>query len=155
MQRGVKPRLLVGRVLIHDSHRTRILHRWAQSAMDRWIDTDTIDRCYRSILLVMLTSDSIDPSIKDFFFLIDSIDHRSQNPYKTDDHRSIGSISTDGIDLSVRNRFSYHHFPERKRTLGRSKYYGLKGRCQKICCELLKRKTEVFSSIKSCLEYED
>ncbi len=68
-------------------------HRWAQLAMDRWIDTDTIDRYYRSmlsidtidryyrlILLVMLTTDSIDPSVKDFFFLIDSIDHRSQNP---------------------------------------------------------------------------
>ncbi len=113
-------------------------HRWAQSAMDRWINTDTIDRCYRSILLVMLTSNSIDPSIRDFFFLIDSIDHRSKNPCQTDDHQSIGSLSTDGIDLSVRNRFSYHYFPERKRTLGRSKYYGLKGWCQKICCELSK-----------------
>jgi hypothetical protein len=27
-------------------------HRWAQSAMDRWIDTDTIDRYYRSILSI-------------------------------------------------------------------------------------------------------
>jgi hypothetical protein len=43
----------------------------------------------------MLTTDSIDPSVKDFFFLIDSIDHRSQNPFQTDDHRSIGSLSTD------------------------------------------------------------
>jgi hypothetical protein len=43
--------------------------------MDRWIDTDTIDQCYRSIQLVMLTTNSIDPSVKDFFFLIDSIDH--------------------------------------------------------------------------------
>jgi hypothetical protein len=77
--------------------------RWAQSAMDRWIDTDTIDRCYRSILLVMLTTDSIDPSVKDFFILIDSIDHRSRNPCQTNDHRSIGSLSTDGIDPSVRN----------------------------------------------------
>jgi regulator of RNase E activity RraB len=80
--------------------------------MDRWIDTDTIDRCYRSILLVVLTTDSIDPSVKDIFFLIDSIDHRSQNPYKTDDRRSISSLLTDGIDPSVRNRFSYHHFSE-------------------------------------------
>jgi hypothetical protein len=46
----------------------------------------------------MLTTDSIDPSVKDFFLLIDSIDHRSQNPYQTDDHQSIGSYSTDGID---------------------------------------------------------
>ncbi len=46
----------------------------------------------------MLTTDSIDPSVKDFFPLIDSIDHRSQNPYQTDDHQSIGSYSTDGID---------------------------------------------------------
>jgi hypothetical protein len=60
----------------------------------------------------MLTTDSIDPSVKDIFFFIDSIDHRSQNPFQTDDHRSIGSLSTDGIDPSVRNRFSYHHFPE-------------------------------------------
>jgi hypothetical protein len=87
-------------------------HRWAQSAMDRWIDTDTIDRYYRLILLVMLTTDSIDPSVKDFFLSIDSVDHRSQNPCQTDDHRSIGSLSTDGIDPSVRNRFSYHHYPE-------------------------------------------
>jgi hypothetical protein len=60
----------------------------------------------------MLTTDSIDPLVKDFFFLMGSIDHRSQNPYQTDDHRSIGSLSTDGIDPSVRNRFSYHHFFE-------------------------------------------
>ncbi len=69
--------------------------------MDRWIDTDTIDRYYRSILLVMMTTDSIDPSVKDFFFLIDSIDHRSQNPCLTDDHLSIGPLSTDGIDPSI------------------------------------------------------
>jgi hypothetical protein len=81
-------------------------------SMDRWIDTDTIDRCYRSILLVMLTTDSIDPSVEDFFFLIDSINHRSQNDCQTDDHRSIGSLLTDGIDPSVRNRFSYQHFAE-------------------------------------------
>jgi hypothetical protein len=58
----------------------------------------------------MLTTDSIDPSVKDFFFWIDSIDHRSQNPCQTDDHQSIGSLSTDGIDPSVKNRFSYYHF---------------------------------------------
>jgi hypothetical protein len=52
--------------------------------MDRWIDTDAIDRYYQSILLVMLTTDSIDPSVKDFFPLIDSIDHRSQNPDQND-----------------------------------------------------------------------
>jgi hypothetical protein len=69
----------------------------------RWIDTDTIDRCYRSILLVMLTTGSIDPLVKDFFFLIDSIDRQSQNLCQTDDHRSIGSLSTDSIDPLVRN----------------------------------------------------
>jgi hypothetical protein len=73
--------------------------------MDRWIDTDAIDPYYRSILLVMLTTDSIDPSVKDFFPLIDSIDHQSQNPDQNDDHQSIGSYSTDGIDLLVKNRF--------------------------------------------------
>jgi hypothetical protein len=70
--------------------------------MDRWIDTDAIDRYYRSIILVMLTTDSIDPSVKDFFPLID---HQSQNPDQNDDHRSIGSYSTDGINPSVKNRF--------------------------------------------------
>jgi hypothetical protein len=55
--------------------------------------------------MVMLTTDSIDPSVKDFFPLIDSIDHRSQNPDQNDDHRSIGSYSTDDIDPSVKNRF--------------------------------------------------
>jgi hypothetical protein len=73
--------------------------------MDRWIDTDTIDRYYRSILLVMLTTDSIDPSVKEFFPLIDSIDHRSPNPDQNNDYRSIGSYSTDGIDPSKKNRF--------------------------------------------------
>jgi ethanolamine utilization microcompartment shell protein EutL len=48
----------------------------------------------------MLTTDSIDPSVKDFF-LIDSIDHKSQNPCQTDDHQSIGLLSTDGIDPPV------------------------------------------------------
>jgi hypothetical protein len=64
----------------------------AQSAMDRWI----------AMVSVMLTTDSIDPSVKDFFPLIDSIDHRSRNPYQNDDHRSIGSYSTDGIAPSVK-----------------------------------------------------
>jgi hypothetical protein len=53
----------------------------------------------------MLTTDCIDPSVKDCFPLIDSIDHRLQNPDKNDDHRTIGSYSTDGIDPSVKNRF--------------------------------------------------
>ncbi len=73
----------------------------------RWID--------RSIPILSIDTighadhrDSIDPPVKDFFFLIDSIDHRSQNPCQTDDHRYIGSLSTDGIDPSVKNRFSYH-----------------------------------------------
>ncbi len=88
--------------------------------MDRWIDTNTIDRYYRSILLAMLTTDSIDPSVKDFFHLIDSIDHRSQNPYQNDDHRSIGSYSADGIDPSVKNRFSRKY----SSLLGRAKYDG-------------------------------
>jgi hypothetical protein len=55
----------------------------------------------------MLTTDSIDPSGKDFFPLIDNINHRLQNPYQNDDHRSIGSHSTDGIDPSVKNWFPY------------------------------------------------
>jgi hypothetical protein len=75
-------------------------HSRAQSAMDRWI----------AMVSVMLTTDSIDPSVKDFFPLIDSIDHRSQNPYQNDDHRSIGSYSTDGIDPLVKNRFPYPFF---------------------------------------------
>jgi hypothetical protein len=58
----------------------------------------------------MLTTDSIDPSVKDFFPLFDSIDHRSQIPYQNDDHRSIGSYSTDGIDPSVKNQFPYLFF---------------------------------------------
>jgi hypothetical protein len=84
-------------------------HSWAQSAMDRWsIPILSID----TTVLVMLTHDSIDPSVKYFFFLIDSIDHRSQNPCQTNDHRSIGSLSTDGIDPSVKNQFHCHHFSE-------------------------------------------
>jgi hypothetical protein len=58
----------------------------------------------------MLTTDGIDPSVKVVFPVIDSFDHRSQNPYQTDDHRSIGSHSTDGIDPLVKNRFPYPHF---------------------------------------------
>ncbi len=34
---------------------------------------------YRSILLVMLATDSIDPSVKNFSFLTDSINHRFEN----------------------------------------------------------------------------
>ncbi len=41
----------------------------------QWINTNTIDRCYRSILVVMVTTHSIDPLVKDFLFLIDNIDH--------------------------------------------------------------------------------
>jgi hypothetical protein len=29
-----------------------LIHRWAQSATDRWIDTNSIDRYYQSILAV-------------------------------------------------------------------------------------------------------
>jgi hypothetical protein len=76
-------------------------HNW------QWIDIDTINR---SILLIMPTTDSIDLSVKDFFFLIDSINHQPQNPCQTDDHRSIGSHSTDRVDPSVRNWFPYPPF---------------------------------------------
>jgi hypothetical protein len=58
----------------------------------------------------MLTTEIIDPSVKDFLFFINSINHRSQNPCQTDDHPSIGSHSTDGIDPSVKNRFPSPHF---------------------------------------------
>jgi hypothetical protein len=53
----------------------------------------------------MLTTESIDPWVKDFLPWIDCIDHQSQNSDQNDDHRSIGSFSTDGIDPSVKNRF--------------------------------------------------
>jgi hypothetical protein len=75
-------------------------------SMDRY-------RYHRSILSIdtighWLTTDSINPSVEDFFPLIDSIDHRSQNPDQNDDHRSIGSYSTDGIDPSIKNRVPSH-----------------------------------------------
>jgi hypothetical protein len=62
----------IGSYSIFTSH-----HRWAQSAMDRWIDTDSIDRYYRSILLVSFSSMLSIHRLKTFLFLIDSIDHRS------------------------------------------------------------------------------
>jgi hypothetical protein len=83
----------------------------------------------------MLTLDGIDPSVKGFFPLIDSIDHRSQNPYQTDDHRSISSYSTNGIDPSVKNQFPYFPYPffymkekasKYSSIIGRAKYNGLK-----------------------------
>jgi hypothetical protein len=43
-------------------------------AMDRY-------RYYRSILSVMLATDSIDPSVKNFSFLTDSIDHRFEKKF--------------------------------------------------------------------------
>ncbi len=43
-------------------------HRWAQSAMDRWTDTDSIDRYYRSILLVSFSSMLSIHRLKIFFF---------------------------------------------------------------------------------------
>ncbi len=96
----------------------------------------------------MLTTDSIDPLVKDFFLLIDRIDHRSQNPYQNDDHRSIGSYSTNGIIPSVKNRFPRKY----SSIIGRAKYDGLKGLCQKICCSKIDKmkKAEVYTSIKSC-----
>jgi hypothetical protein len=50
----------------------------------------------------MRTTDSIGPSVKDFFFLIQCIDRRSKYNCQTDDHRYISSHSTDGIDPSVK-----------------------------------------------------
>jgi hypothetical protein len=87
----------------------------------------------------MLTTDSIDPSVKDFFPLIESIDHRSQNPYHNDDHRSIVSYPTDGKPGKLRKYSSI---------IGRAKYDGLKGLCQKICCSktVKMKKAEVYSS---------
>jgi hypothetical protein len=51
--------------------------RWAQSVMDRWIDTDGIERYYQSILLVSVSSMLLIDRLKFFLFLIDSIDNRS------------------------------------------------------------------------------
>jgi hypothetical protein len=51
--------------------------RWAQSAMDRWIDTDGIERYYQSILLVSFSSMLSIDRLNFFLFLIDSIDNRS------------------------------------------------------------------------------
>ncbi len=41
--------------------------------------------------------------------------------------------------------------------IGRTKYYGLKGLCKKICCikTAKMKKAEVYYPIKSCIEYED
>ncbi len=98
--------------------------------------------------MVMLTTDRIDPSVKDFFLLTDSIDHRSQNPYLNDDHRSIDSYSTDGIDPSAKNQFPRKY----SSMIGRAKYDGVKGLYQKICCSktVKMKKAEVYTSIKSC-----
>ncbi len=54
------------------------------------IGAGSMDRYWycRSILFGMLITDSIHPLVKYFFFLIDSIDHQSQNPCQADDHRS-------------------------------------------------------------------
>ncbi len=49
----------------------------------------------------------------DFLFLIDSINHLSQNPCQTDDNESIGSHSTDGIAL-VKNQFPCPHFSKNR-----------------------------------------
>ncbi len=50
--------------------------------------------------------DVIDPSVKDFLFLIDSIDNRSLKTYLTDGHRSIGTHWIDSIDRYYRSRFT-------------------------------------------------
>ncbi len=44
-------------------------------------------RYYRSILSVMLATDSIDPSVKHFSFLTDSIDHRFEKKFIFSNHR--------------------------------------------------------------------
>jgi hypothetical protein len=73
----------------------------------RWIDgsipissIDTIDRYYWSCWPPIVSIHRLK-----IFSLIHSIDHRSQNPDQNDDHRFIGSYSTDGIDPSIKNRF--------------------------------------------------
>ncbi len=111
----------------------------------------------------MLTTDSINPLVKDFLFLIDSINHRSQNPCQTDDHRSISSHSTDGIDPSVKIGSPIPIFLNKgepskySSTIGCTKYDDFKCTVSK---DLLQRtvkmnNAEVYSSIKSCIEYDD
>jgi hypothetical protein len=69
-------------------------HSWASSAMNQWIDTR---------LSVMLTTNSIDPLVKDFFLYINSIDNwnnslLNQWPF------IIGSHSTDSIDPLIKTQ---------------------------------------------------
>jgi hypothetical protein len=53
----------------------------------RWKDTGTIDRYCRSILSVILATDSIDLSVSNFSFMTDSIDYWSPPQKKNFLHR--------------------------------------------------------------------
>jgi hypothetical protein len=55
------------------------MHRWAQSAMDRWINTKGINRYYQSILLVSFSSMLSIHRLKFFYFwlIVSTIDHKS------------------------------------------------------------------------------
>jgi hypothetical protein len=67
----------------------------------------------------MLTTDSIDPSVKDVYFLKDTIDHSSQNPCQTDDHQSIGSHIQLIVSVICQKQFPSPIFPNEGKT---SKY---------------------------------
>ncbi len=74
---------------------------WAQSAMDQWIDTDSINGHYQSMLSVSFSSMLWIHQLK-IFILINSINNRSQNLYLTNGYQSISTHSIDSIDPSIK-----------------------------------------------------
>jgi hypothetical protein len=65
------------------------------------INTDNIDRYYRTILFFRLTVNSIDPSVKLFSFLNDSIDHQIRF-FSSEDNRS-NQYLLESIDYRYRS----------------------------------------------------
>ncbi len=73
-------------------------------------------RWYRSVLLIdtfgLIFIDVINPSVKDFLFLIDCINSRSYKSSLTDGHWSIDTHSIDSINqnYSLKNLPNFCHF---------------------------------------------
>ncbi len=125
--------------------------------MYRWIDTEAIDRYFWSCWPPKVSIHRL--KIFYLWSIVSIIDHKILIRTMTIDPsvyiQPMVSIHRSKINLSA-------HFSNQRKArkycsiIGHGKYNGLKGLCQKICCTktVKMKKAEVYSSIKSCIEYE-
>ncbi len=123
----------------------------------RWIDTDAIDRYYWSCWPLIVSIHQL--KIFSLWSIVSIIDHKILIRTMTI-HPSVHIQPMVSIHWSKIG--SPAHFSKWRKArkyspiIGHGKYDGLKGLCQKICCSktVKMKKAEVYSSIKSCTEYE-